>query len=312
MQGVFIAVVAGGPRLGDLRAGATARGHRPYGGLGGRWHRRRRGRGRCWRVAFPALLRYRRRPRTVRVAWRTGTGRYARCGDGRGLGGNADMGAVAPSGEQWTIASGDHEAVIVEVGGGLRSYRVAGVDVVDGYGEDEMCPGRRRPDPRAVAEPHPRRSVHLRRRGPPALADRAGPAQRHPRPGQLGPVAGGRRGRRRASRSSTTCRRSRATRGRCALRTTWRVGAGRPAGRARGHQPGATSPARSGSPSTRTWSCPASPIDDLHAHGAGPQPAAGGRSAAADRRGPGGRQRVRLHRAAPARAPPSWTRRSVT
>jgi aldose 1-epimerase len=48
---------------------------------------------------------------------------------------------VAPSGEQWRITSGDHEAVVVEVGGGLRGYRVGGTSIVDGYGEDEMCPG---------------------------------------------------------------------------------------------------------------------------------------------------------------------------
>lgn len=30
---------------------------------------------------------------------------------------------------------------MVEVGGGLRSYRAAGVDVLDGYAEDEMCVG---------------------------------------------------------------------------------------------------------------------------------------------------------------------------
>jgi aldose 1-epimerase len=45
-----------------------------------------------------------------------------------------------PSGEQWTIKSADHEAVVVEVGGGLRTYRAHGVDVVDGYAEHEMCP----------------------------------------------------------------------------------------------------------------------------------------------------------------------------
>jgi len=48
--------------------------------------------------------------------------------------------AVHPSGAQWTITAGDHEAVVVEVGGGLRSYRVAGTDVVDGFAENEMCP----------------------------------------------------------------------------------------------------------------------------------------------------------------------------
>src|SRR4029450_12631493 len=50
------------------------------------------------------------------------------------------MTAAAPSGEQWTIKSADHEAVVVEVGGGLRTYRAHGVDVVDGYAEQEMCP----------------------------------------------------------------------------------------------------------------------------------------------------------------------------
>lgn len=49
------------------------------------------------------------------------------------------VGAI-PSGEQWTIKSGDHEATVVEVGGGLRAYRVAGVEIVDGYAESEICP----------------------------------------------------------------------------------------------------------------------------------------------------------------------------
>src|SRR6185436_14222336 len=49
-------------------------------------------------------------------------------------------GMRGPSGEQWTIKSADHEAVVVEVGGGLRTYRAHGVDVVDGYAEHEMCP----------------------------------------------------------------------------------------------------------------------------------------------------------------------------
>ncbi|MEH0843670.1 aldose 1-epimerase family protein [Micromonospora sp. CPCC 205711] len=46
-----------------------------------------------------------------------------------------------PSGTQWTISAGGHEAVIVEVGGGLRWYRHDGVDYVDGYEADEICPG---------------------------------------------------------------------------------------------------------------------------------------------------------------------------
>ena len=46
-----------------------------------------------------------------------------------------------PSGTQWTISADGHEAVVVEVGGGLRAYRHAGVDYLDGYEADEICPG---------------------------------------------------------------------------------------------------------------------------------------------------------------------------
>jgi aldose 1-epimerase len=45
---------------------------------------------------------------------------------------------IAPSGEQITIAVGDQQAVIVEVGGGLRSYSSGGRELVDGYDVDEM------------------------------------------------------------------------------------------------------------------------------------------------------------------------------
>ena len=45
-----------------------------------------------------------------------------------------------PSGEQWTIAAGEHRAVVVEVGGGLRGYDVAGRSYLDGYGEQEIAP----------------------------------------------------------------------------------------------------------------------------------------------------------------------------
>jgi aldose 1-epimerase len=51
------------------------------------------------------------------------------------------MVGLVPSGEQWTIKSGDHRAVLVEVGGGLRGYDVAEVEVVDGYAEGEIPPG---------------------------------------------------------------------------------------------------------------------------------------------------------------------------
>jgi aldose 1-epimerase len=45
---------------------------------------------------------------------------------------------IAPSGEQITIAAGDQQAVVVEVGGGLRSYSAGGRELVDGYRADEM------------------------------------------------------------------------------------------------------------------------------------------------------------------------------
>jgi len=46
---------------------------------------------------------------------------------------------IAPSGEQVELTHGDRRAVVVEVGGGLRTYSVGGRDVLDGYAMDEMC-----------------------------------------------------------------------------------------------------------------------------------------------------------------------------
>jgi aldose 1-epimerase len=43
-----------------------------------------------------------------------------------------------PSGEQIEITLGEQRAVVVEVGGGLRSYSAAGRDLLDGYRADEM------------------------------------------------------------------------------------------------------------------------------------------------------------------------------
>ncbi len=48
-----------------------------------------------------------------------------------------------PSGEQWELSRGAQRAVIVEVGGGIREYEVAGKPVLDGYSVDEMCTGSR-------------------------------------------------------------------------------------------------------------------------------------------------------------------------
>jgi aldose 1-epimerase len=44
-----------------------------------------------------------------------------------------------PSGEQFVIEADGHRAVVVEVGGGLRTYSVEGRDLLDGYDVDAMC-----------------------------------------------------------------------------------------------------------------------------------------------------------------------------
>src|SRR4051794_33512047 len=45
----------------------------------------------------------------------------------------------SPSGEQFAIAAGDAAAVIVEVGGGLRTFTAGGRDVLFGYDANRMC-----------------------------------------------------------------------------------------------------------------------------------------------------------------------------
>jgi len=65
--------------------------------------------------------------------------------DASGFHGDPGTGSSTPgpSGESWVISSGGHEATVVEVGGGLRSYTVDGVDLVDGYPADELPKGCR-------------------------------------------------------------------------------------------------------------------------------------------------------------------------
>lgn len=53
------------------------------------------------------------------------------------------MWITPPSGRQVALCHGDQRAVVVEVGGGLRSYEAAGVAVLDGYDEDHRCDGGR-------------------------------------------------------------------------------------------------------------------------------------------------------------------------
>jgi aldose 1-epimerase len=50
---------------------------------------------------------------------------------------------VIPSGEQIVLAHGPQRAVVVEVGGGLRSFALGDWEVLDGYAEDERCTGAR-------------------------------------------------------------------------------------------------------------------------------------------------------------------------
>ena len=45
----------------------------------------------------------------------------------------------APSGRQVILAAGHQRVVVVEVGGGLRTYEAGGVAVLDGYAEDACC-----------------------------------------------------------------------------------------------------------------------------------------------------------------------------
>jgi aldose 1-epimerase len=47
---------------------------------------------------------------------------------------------MAVSGEQFSIAAGEHVATVVEVGAGLRGYTHAGVDVTCPYGESDLPP----------------------------------------------------------------------------------------------------------------------------------------------------------------------------
>ncbi len=53
------------------------------------------------------------------------------------------MSPALPSGRQHTIVFGEQQAVVVEVGAALRCYRVAGHDVLSGYGESEMASSAR-------------------------------------------------------------------------------------------------------------------------------------------------------------------------
>ena len=46
---------------------------------------------------------------------------------------------MLPSGRQIELVAGDQRAVVVEVGGGLRTYSVGGAELVDGYPRRGRC-----------------------------------------------------------------------------------------------------------------------------------------------------------------------------
>lgn len=48
-----------------------------------------------------------------------------------------------PSGQRFTISCGPHQATIVEVGGGIRTYTVNRQPLLDGYHAAAMCTGAR-------------------------------------------------------------------------------------------------------------------------------------------------------------------------
>ena len=50
---------------------------------------------------------------------------------------------VVASGEQIELRHSDQRVVVVEVGGGLRTYSIADRELLDGYAEDQMCPSAR-------------------------------------------------------------------------------------------------------------------------------------------------------------------------
>src|SRR5207302_10803185 len=50
---------------------------------------------------------------------------------------------LPPTGRQLRIAHGVQQAVVVEVGAGIREYVWGGRPVLDGYGEQQMASGRR-------------------------------------------------------------------------------------------------------------------------------------------------------------------------
>jgi aldose 1-epimerase len=49
--------------------------------------------------------------------------------------------SYAPSGQQFELSAGEHHATVVEVGGGVRAYRVGDRDVLHSYPVEAVCDG---------------------------------------------------------------------------------------------------------------------------------------------------------------------------
>src|SRR4051794_5705514 len=100
---------------------------------GGIWCGSRRPRCARWRPGRTGWRWWRSGPTVPRAA----TARPSRTGGRTDAMTAGDV--VLPSGQQFEIALGDQRVVVVEFGGGLRTYAVGGVDVLDGYAADRIC-----------------------------------------------------------------------------------------------------------------------------------------------------------------------------
>ena len=171
MQGVFIAVVAGGPRLGDVRAGATAAATGVDVLVGGR-RGRVRGRG---AIAGSPCARSGVTTASVAAAGEVAAavGDVA-CRRRTAVASRMALTRCAVS----SCVAGEFAATIVEVGAGLRRFTFRGVDVTVPYGETCCRPRARGGGARAVAEPAARRALLLRRPRP-TSSPLTEPAQRN-------------------------------------------------------------------------------------------------------------------------------------
>jgi hypothetical protein len=132
LQGVFIAVVVGGPRLGDLRAGASA----ALVGTTAAWVG-----GGVASALVAVALRWRSRPyfgirrvnRATRVAGKNGGGMSDM--SAQSLGVRAASGSSGPSRRATTRQWWSRSAAV------CGASASAGNDIVDGFGEDELPPG---------------------------------------------------------------------------------------------------------------------------------------------------------------------------